>query len=106
MLQTLTPLRDARNAAAQAAAGAPPRVQLIELGPGKGTMMADMLRAMKQLPIFPALSVHMVEGVTPFHVLSCPRACARSDNVASLVSVSCLSVHIVEISAISDWQEK
>jgi NADH dehydrogenase [ubiquinone] 1 alpha subcomplex assembly factor 7 len=61
----------------QAAAGAPPRVQLIELGPGKGTMMADMLRAMKQLPIFPALSVHMVEGATALPPLEVPRGSAQ-----------------------------
>eukprot|EP00041_Stephanoeca_diplocostata_P017882 m.368998 g.368998 ORF g.368998 m.368998 type:complete len:111 (+) comp20845_c0_seq18:33-365(+) len=43
-------------------AGCPPKVQLIECGPGRGTMMADMLRAIKQFPDMQvALDVHLVE---------------------------------------------
>jgi NADH dehydrogenase [ubiquinone] 1 alpha subcomplex assembly factor 7 len=42
--------------------GSPPAVRLIELGPGRGTMMADALRAARALPAFrSALSVHLVE---------------------------------------------
>ena len=42
--------------------GAPNVVRLIELGPGRGTLMADALRAAKALPDFyRALSVHLVE---------------------------------------------
>jgi SAM-dependent MidA family methyltransferase len=40
----------------------PQRVNLVELGPGRGTMMRDALRAARVLPAFRnALSVHMVE---------------------------------------------
>ncbi len=40
----------------------PDTINLIELGPGRGTMMRDALRAAKVLPKFrQALSVHMVE---------------------------------------------
>ena len=40
----------------------PAAINLIELGPGRGTMMRDALRAAKVLPKFrQALSVHMVE---------------------------------------------
>ena len=42
--------------------GMPNPVRLIELGPGRGTMMADVLRAIRVLPSFyQALSVHLVE---------------------------------------------
>ena len=44
------------------AMGMPAEVKFIELGPGRGTMMADALRAVKILPAFrEAISVHLVE---------------------------------------------
>lgn len=43
-------------------AGRPAQVHLVELGPGRGTLMADMLRIAKNWPDFAkALSVHLVE---------------------------------------------
>jgi NADH dehydrogenase [ubiquinone] 1 alpha subcomplex assembly factor 7 len=42
--------------------GSPESIRLIELGPGRGTMMADALRAAKVLPAFhSAIVVHLVE---------------------------------------------
>jgi SAM-dependent MidA family methyltransferase len=43
--------------------GMPEDVMFIELGPGRGTMMADALRAIRILPAFhQAISVHLVEA--------------------------------------------
>ncbi|MQX36583.1 class I SAM-dependent methyltransferase [Roseospira navarrensis] len=42
--------------------GRPPRVILVECGPGRGTLMADALRALAPVPAFrAALEVHVVE---------------------------------------------
>ncbi len=42
--------------------GAPENVRLIELGPGRGTMMVDALRAAKKVPAFlTAIVLHLVE---------------------------------------------
>lgn len=43
--------------------GTPPRLNLIELGPGRGTMMRDALRAARLVPAFlDAATVHLVDS--------------------------------------------
>ncbi|MEA2882315.1 MAG: dehydrogenase [ubiquinone] 1 alpha subcomplex assembly factor 7 [Bradyrhizobium sp.] len=49
-------------AAVWRAMDSPETLRLIELGPGRGTLMADALRAMRVLPpLYQALDVHLVE---------------------------------------------
>ena len=44
------------------ASGSPQQFRLIELGPGRGTMMSDARRALRVLPpLYQTISVHMVE---------------------------------------------
>jgi NADH dehydrogenase [ubiquinone] 1 alpha subcomplex assembly factor 7 len=46
--------------------GQPDAVRLIELGPGRGTLMADALRALRVLPAFlQSATVHLVETSAP-----------------------------------------
>jgi NADH dehydrogenase [ubiquinone] 1 alpha subcomplex assembly factor 7 len=66
-------------AAVWRAMGSPAKLLLVELGPGRGTMMSDVLRAAKVLPEFrAAVAVHMIE-ISPALEQLQRQALARSD---------------------------
>jgi NADH dehydrogenase [ubiquinone] 1 alpha subcomplex assembly factor 7 len=57
-------------AAAWRAMSSPSSVRLVELGPGRGTMMLDALRAAKVMPDFrAAITLHMIETSPPLEAL-------------------------------------
>ncbi len=57
--------------------GAPSEIALVELGPGRGTLMADALRAARQVPDFTAaLGVHLVEVSPSLRALQAERLAA------------------------------
>jgi len=76
--------------------GSPQLLRLIEFGPGRGTMMADALRALRVLPpLYQSLSVHMVE-VNPVlrerqkATLSGVRDIAWHDNIDDVPDGPCI----------------
>ena len=60
--------------------GSPPAIHLVELGPGRGTLMADALRAATGMPDFlSAVSVHLVE--------TSPVLCALQETTLANIAV-------------------
>jgi SAM-dependent MidA family methyltransferase len=69
--------------------GAPARIVLAELGPGRGTLMADALRATRGVPGFhDALALHLVEASPTLRALQADTLAAHAprfhDSVADL----------------------
>lgn len=70
-------------------AGKPARVMLAELGPGRGTLMADILRTARHWPDFyAALSVHLVETSPQLRAAQAEvlknAACTWHDDISAL----------------------
>lgn len=86
--------------------GSPSRLHLVELGPGRGTLMADLLRG--TLPIRPfsqALSLHMVEVSPSSQLAGCsPSESPRRKNLAHMcqslkIGLECFLFAFVETDA-------
>jgi NADH dehydrogenase [ubiquinone] 1 alpha subcomplex assembly factor 7 len=76
--------------------GSPSLLRLIELGPGRGTMMADVLRAVRVLPpLYQTVSVHLVE-INPVlrkkqqSTLSGMRSVSWHDNIDEVPEGPCI----------------
>lgn len=59
--------------------GSPRPLQLIELGPGRGTLSQDVLRVLSKLGISKDLSIHLVEISPHLSQLQSQRLCYRSE---------------------------
>ncbi|KAF3917733.1 hypothetical protein ABW20_dc0101145 [Dactylellina cionopaga] len=54
------------------------RIELIELGPGKGTLMHDILQTIKRFPIAQQIEgVHLVEASRPLKEIQCSKLCGE-----------------------------
>lgn len=65
------------------AMGSPAAFNLIELGPGNGTLMSDILRAAK--PILPAAHIHLVESSPRLQEIQCGKLSATWHDSLSAV---------------------
>ena len=65
--------------------GAPDPVALVELGPGRGTLMADALRAARGIPDFrDALRIHLVEASPTLRRIQADRLAVAGDALAPI----------------------
>lgn len=60
-------------------AGSPKPVQLVELGPGRGTLCQDILRVFKHFRLLEEISVHLVEVSPHLSDLQAKRLCMSSE---------------------------
>lgn len=75
--------------------GAPERFALVELGPGRGTLMADVVRATRGVPGFAeAAQVHLIEASPALRMLQQSRV-VKSTHHTGLVSVPDLPIFAI-----------
>lgn len=93
-------------------AGSPDKVQLVELGPGRGTMADDMLRAISNFPeLKTSLSLHMIEISEKLSQMQEEKLSSTTDNTSNSSSdnqphyKSCVSKHGPSVYWYRDVQE-
>ncbi|XP_019884478.1 protein arginine methyltransferase NDUFAF7, mitochondrial [Camponotus floridanus] len=55
-------------------------IQLVELGPGRGTLISDILRVFKKLNVLDKISVHLVEVSPVLSMIQAKKLCIESKN--------------------------
>ena len=68
------------------AMGAPDKVNLVEYGPGRGTLMADALRAVRKMPFAQAIMLHLIEPSTALRKVQAERLTNAAPNFVNELS--------------------
>ncbi|RZC33247.1 NADH dehydrogenase [ubiquinone] complex I, assembly factor 7 -like [Asbolus verrucosus] len=67
--------------------GSPKPIQIVELGPGRGTLSQDLLRVFDHFGALQSASLHLVEVSPVLSDLQARRLCMKSDNIIDPTSV-------------------
>ncbi|KAL6257379.1 hypothetical protein P5V15_010952 [Pogonomyrmex californicus] len=63
-------------------------IQLVELGPGRGTLIADILRVFKKLNLSNGISVHLIEISPVLSAIQAEKLCIESKNIEPEINES------------------
>lgn len=77
----------------------PKNVRLVELGPGRGTLMADILRVFSQLKVFKeSISIHLIEVSQEMRKMQKKSICGNADPSEIVIETSRVKDMEIEVS--------